>query len=517
MKKDLFGFIPPQAIFFLIFCLTFISAVSHALPLNIVPKEGVTFPTTVNVGSSVMAYYTISNNTLSQRNNNFIKHLPPYVSQVTQGTYNDTCGTTFNLAAKGQIGSSCTLQLSVTGAVNGNDPNANNHLFACFPGGVTCAGTQTPLNVTQVNESALTSIVITPLSPTILAGHSQQFIATGIYSNNSTADITSSVTWHSSNTAIATIGATTGLATATTEGTTFITATLNGINSNSQLLTVGPLFAYITNSSDASFCQINNTDNSFVTCGTANIIDTLSVAINPSGTLVYFGSSAQAPIKSCSLESDGSIGACTTASPNNDFVFPSGLAFNSNGNRAYITQLITSQGVSVCSVDLSTGILAPCTVSGAIANGLGIVINSTNTIAYVTDLSGNVNICNLDNDGAFVNCQIDPNIQNDIPNAFGLAISGSNLYVTDQGSDVYMCPITGGTLGSCVSADGSGFNTTKGIAINPAGTVAYIVNHGNNTVTYCNINTVSGLFTSCTNQASPVVALSSPVGIAIPK
>ena len=74
----------------------------------------------------------------------------------------------------------------------------------------------------------LMSIEVTPPNPIIATATTQQFMATGIYSENTHFDLTSSVTWSSSNTNIATISNETGskgLAHALTAGTTTITAT----------------------------------------------------------------------------------------------------------------------------------------------------------------------------------------------------------------------------------------------------------------------------------------------------
>ena len=49
--------------------------------------------------------------------------------------------------------------------------------------------------------ATLKSIAVTPASPSIAAGNTQQFTATGTYSDNSTKNITTSVTWKSSNAA----------------------------------------------------------------------------------------------------------------------------------------------------------------------------------------------------------------------------------------------------------------------------------------------------------------------------
>ena len=83
----------------------------------------------------------------------------------------------------------------------------------------------------------LSSIAVTPASPAYITVYStQQFIATGTYSDGSTADITSQVTWTTSAPAIATISS--GLATGAAGGVTYITASLSGVTSNSVPLTV---------------------------------------------------------------------------------------------------------------------------------------------------------------------------------------------------------------------------------------------------------------------------------------
>ena len=73
--------------------------------------------------------------------------------------------------------------------------------------------------------------VTTGITPAIVESHgyaSQQFVATGTYSDGTTADITAQVTWISSNVTAATID-NTGLLTGVSPGNTNITASLSGI------------------------------------------------------------------------------------------------------------------------------------------------------------------------------------------------------------------------------------------------------------------------------------------------
>ena len=74
----------------------------------------------------------------------------------------------------------------------------------------------------------LSSIAVTPANPSVVAGATQQFTATGTYSDGSSQNLTSSVAWTSTSTAVATINSS-GLASAVSAGSTTIRATLTSI------------------------------------------------------------------------------------------------------------------------------------------------------------------------------------------------------------------------------------------------------------------------------------------------
>src|SRR5205823_12679676 len=89
---------------------------------------------------------------------------------------------------------------------------------------------------------ALVSIAVSPADTTIIVGNSQQFTATGTFSDASTKDITSSVAWTSSATNIVSIS-NTGLANALIGGVApggppvqvTITATLGSVSGSTAL------------------------------------------------------------------------------------------------------------------------------------------------------------------------------------------------------------------------------------------------------------------------------------------
>jgi homogentisate 1,2-dioxygenase len=108
---------------------------------------------------------------------------------------------------------------------------------------ITSTSKATKTTTTGKVTATLTSVAISPTSPPSLKlGFTQNFIATGTYSDSSTADISSLVTWHSSD---ATIAAFTqpegGLLTAMTTGTVSITATYQGMTTNQVNITVIPM------------------------------------------------------------------------------------------------------------------------------------------------------------------------------------------------------------------------------------------------------------------------------------
>jgi uncharacterized protein YjdB len=92
---------------------------------------------------------------------------------------------------------------------------------------------------------SLVSITVTPASVSAYVGHTQQFTATGYYNDSSTADITSSVTWASSQTGYATI-ASGGLVTCVAAGVSSISATFGSISGNTNLTVVAVTLTSIT-------------------------------------------------------------------------------------------------------------------------------------------------------------------------------------------------------------------------------------------------------------------------------
>ncbi len=97
-------------------------------------------------------------------------------------------------------------------------------------------GTQTAQTTATVSAATLSTIAVTPATATVAIAGTQQFVAIGTYSDNSTAIITNSVVWTSSNILVGTV-LNTGVATGVAPGNTTITAT-QGAKSGTAVLTV---------------------------------------------------------------------------------------------------------------------------------------------------------------------------------------------------------------------------------------------------------------------------------------
>jgi Tol biopolymer transport system component len=96
------------------------------------------------------------------------------------------------------------------------------------------AATPNCTSVTPPPPTRLVSITVTPSNAAVQVGSSRLFTATGGYSDGSTADLTGSATWGSTNTAVATVSGG-GLAHGVGGGVTTVTATLGEVGGSASL------------------------------------------------------------------------------------------------------------------------------------------------------------------------------------------------------------------------------------------------------------------------------------------
>jgi len=132
----------------------------------------------------------------------------------------------------------------------------------------------------------LVSIAITPATPSVAKGATQQLKATGTFSDTSTGDLTNSVSWSSGTPAIATVNASSGLVQTVTVGSTVITATSDTISASITLNVTAATLEAIAVTPNPAFSGVGLTSQLAAT-GTytdGSTADVTNLAIWTSGT-----------------------------------------------------------------------------------------------------------------------------------------------------------------------------------------------------------------------------------------
>ncbi len=145
-------------------------------------------------------------------------------------TFSDIpCGTEVTLTAAPADGwqfAGWTGNVTVTGPLSGSVTMDGNQA-------VTANFSQITYITSAPPPTVVISVVVTPGNATVSISGTQQFTATAYYSNDSSSDVTTSATWSSGNTSVATVSA--DLATGVAVGNTSITATFGGKSGSAAL------------------------------------------------------------------------------------------------------------------------------------------------------------------------------------------------------------------------------------------------------------------------------------------
>ena len=197
----------------------FAQVITPPSPVISLSPASLTFSGQILGTTSIAQVITVSNTGITDANVSSIVSTGAFVQ-------NNTCGTT--VAAGTNCSISVTFTPSALGILTGALTITDNALGT--PQIVTLSGT----------GISLVSISLSPANSSIPLSGTQQFAVTGTYSDGSTGDLTSVVTWASIAPAVATIN-NAGLASAAGSGQTTVQATLGAITS-STILTVKPGF-----------------------------------------------------------------------------------------------------------------------------------------------------------------------------------------------------------------------------------------------------------------------------------
>lgn len=223
---------------------------------------------------------------------------------------------------------------------------------------------------------------------------------------------------------------------------------------------------------------------------------------HPSLGIIYYVSDTSV-ITTCNVDSNSNLSNCTTANPNGAISNPFGIAINSMGTMAYVTNYGGGgTTVAMCSIN-PTGVITSCTLSpGIFISPAGVAVSPSGAIVYITEFnSNNVFKCNSD---LSVCTNMNPGNTMGLSNPNVVVLNGSanKAYISNFNSGITTCSIDAtGTFNSCSSfTDPAIVANPIGISLNALGTIAYIADFNNPyNIATCNINAQGNLVSPCTS------------------
>ena len=390
-------------------------------------------PVTLTVTPAVLVSIAVTAPTLSVP-----RGVP--VQFTATGTYTDS--STQNLTASAtwaSTNSTTVASINSAGLANTLPGTGTTVITAKF-------GTVVSPGVTlTVTAHALVSIAVTPANPSIINGTTQQFTATGTYTDHTTADITATVTWASTNsTTVASIGPNTGLATSLGAGTTSITATdpTTGLVSSppSDILTVTPVeYVYVANFTSNTISMYQVTQGGALTSlGTAVPAGTnpYSLAVDSTTHSLYvanYNSGGAGSISEYTINANGTL-AAISGSPVATGNGPNGITVY-NGN--VYTANLTDGTVSQFAIGTGGALVTPATnVSATDAAQVVFQTIGSTTYAYVlgfaTSGSGTVTVFTVGSNGALTPSSTFTLSTLQLATAFVVDATGTYAYVSEH-------------------------------------------------------------------------------------
>jgi len=265
----------------------------------------------------------------------------------------------------------------VVGTVTTSTSNtvAAGDVISTSPAARTTENAGTSVNLTVSTGPSLYSISVTPSDPSVAIGATEQFTATGTYSNNATANLTTQVQWSSGTTSVATV-TNGGLASAVASGNSTITATL-GTVSGSTNLNVAPLTLVSIAVTPASPSIANGQTDQFTATGTYNNGSTQNI------TAAVEWQSGNTNVARITNGSNGGLVSTFTSGTALISAALSGVA----GSTTLTVTTATLQSITVTanSLSLVSGTMEQFTATGNYTNG---PLNLTALATWASDTPG---------------------------------------------------------------------------------------------------------------------------------
>ena len=145
-------------------------------------------------------------------------------------TYSDSTSSDVTTSVTWTVEATATATVSPAGLLSGVEVGSTT--VTATKDGIT----SNTVNV-EVTTAVITAIQVTPATVNVAKGQAQQLTATATYSDSTSSDVTTSVTWTVEATATATVSPA-GLLSGVEVGSTTVTATKDGITSNTVNVTV---------------------------------------------------------------------------------------------------------------------------------------------------------------------------------------------------------------------------------------------------------------------------------------
>jgi 6-phosphogluconolactonase (cycloisomerase 2 family) len=408
------------------------------------------------------------------------------------GTYSD--GTTKDLTSTATWSSSTTSVVTINSSGLATSIAQGTATISALSGNVTGSA---KLTVGSAPAAPLTSITVSPATATVALGLTQQFSAQGTYSDGSTGNLSSSVTWSSLPISVVTLNAS-GLATSQTQGVTTITATSGSI-SGTATLTVGPPQLTGISVSPSTIFVSRGSSQAFTATGTYTDGSTADLTSTVSWKIVNPYIATGAVGTSSVIGSKRSFASAGTNSGG------SSASFNADAQRDGFTAI--SAGVGAFSANSKLTVVSPA------------------RFAYVThDLGDSVSFYTVDGSTGDLRMRGYKSTIGYAPftDCVTLDPTASFAYVVDPES-------SGGTpniriyqvdavLGALTELSGSPFSTSMALSclqFEPSGKFGYAVSHssGTNDLVGYSRDASTGLLTEL--PWSPMTVGDSPTSLAI--